>query len=74
VRVILNAGQIPPGCCKTFGEILRAIYWSRERSVMPKGKQRQNKDREEPIAMGIVVDASGPEEQAVGWRYEIHRF
>jgi Calcium binding len=36
---------------------------------MPKAKPRQNKDREERIAMEIVVDAYGPEEQAMGWYY-----
>jgi hypothetical protein len=29
----------------------------------------QDKDREERIAMEIIVDAYGPEEQAMGWYY-----
>jgi hypothetical protein len=36
---------------------------------MAKTKPTQNKDREERIAMEIVVDAHGPEEQAMGWYY-----
>ena len=36
---------------------------------MAKRKPRKNKDREERIAMEIVVDAYGPEEQAMGWYY-----
>jgi len=32
-------------------------------------KTRQNKDREERITMEIIVDAYGPEEQAMGWYY-----
>ena len=36
---------------------------------MAKTKPRQNKDREERIEMEIIVDAYGPEEQAMGWYY-----
>jgi hypothetical protein len=36
---------------------------------MAKGKPKQNKDREKRIRMEIVVDAYGPEEQAMGWYY-----
>jgi hypothetical protein len=36
---------------------------------MAKAKLRQNKDREERITMEIIVDAYGPEEQAMGWYY-----
>ncbi|MCJ7775038.1 MAG: calcium-binding protein [Desulfobulbaceae bacterium] len=36
---------------------------------MAKTKPRQNKDREERIAMEIIVDAYGPEEQEMGWYY-----
>lgn len=36
---------------------------------MAKTKPRLNKDREERIAMEIIVDAYGPEEQAMGWYY-----
>jgi hypothetical protein len=36
---------------------------------MARAKVRQNKDREERIAMEIIVDAYGPEEQAMGWYY-----
>ena len=36
---------------------------------MAKAKLRKNKDREERIAMEIIVDAYGPEEQAMGWYY-----
>ena len=36
---------------------------------MVKKKQRQNKEREERITMEIIVDAYGPEEQAMGWYY-----
>ena len=36
---------------------------------MAKGKLRKNKDREERIVMEIIVDAYGPEEQAMGWYY-----
>jgi hypothetical protein len=32
-------------------------------------KPRQSNDREERIAMEIIVDAYGPEEQAMGWYY-----
>jgi hypothetical protein len=32
-------------------------------------KPRQRNDREERIAMEIIVDAYGPEEQAMGWYY-----
>jgi endonuclease I len=34
---------------------------------MAKRKPKQNRDREERITMEIVVDAYGPEEQAMGW-------
>ncbi len=33
------------------------------------GKMEQDADREERITMEIVVDAYGPEEQAMGWYY-----
>jgi hypothetical protein len=36
---------------------------------MAKVKQKENKEREERIAMEIIVDAYGPEEQAMGWYY-----
>jgi len=36
---------------------------------MAKTKSKQNKDREERIEMEIIVDAYGPEEQAMGWYY-----
>jgi hypothetical protein len=36
---------------------------------MAKGKLRKNKEREERIVMEIIVDAYGPEEQAMGWYY-----
>ena len=36
---------------------------------MAKTNHRQNKDREERIEMEIIVDAYGPEEQAMGWYY-----
>ena len=32
-------------------------------------RMKQDKDREERIAMEIIVDAYGPEEQAMGWYY-----
>jgi len=32
-------------------------------------KTKQNEEREERIAMEIMVDAYGPEEQAIGWYY-----
>jgi len=34
---------------------------------MANTKPKQNKAREERIAMEIIVDAYGPEEQAMGW-------
>ena len=36
---------------------------------MAKAKVRKNKDREDRITMEIIVDAYGPEEQAMGWYY-----
>jgi len=36
---------------------------------MTKRKPTQNIDREERITMEIIVDAYGPEEQAMGWYY-----
>jgi hypothetical protein len=36
---------------------------------MAKVKQKESKEREERIAMEIIVDAYGPEEQAMGWYY-----
>ena len=36
---------------------------------MAKTQPGQNKDREERIEMEIIVDAYGPEEQAMGWYY-----
>ena len=36
---------------------------------MAKKKPAQNSDREERIEMEIIVDAYGPEEQAMGWFY-----
>jgi len=36
---------------------------------MTKRKPTQNSDREERISMEIIVDAYGPEEQAMGWYY-----
>jgi hypothetical protein len=32
-------------------------------------KPKKDKEREERITMEIVVDANGPEEQAMGWYY-----
>jgi hypothetical protein len=32
-------------------------------------KQKSDKEREERIRMEIIVDANGPEEQAMGWYY-----
>jgi len=32
-------------------------------------KPKKDKEREERITMEIVVDANGPEEQALGWYY-----
>ena len=32
-------------------------------------KQKKDKEREERIAMEIIVDANGPEEQVMGWYY-----
>ena len=34
---------------------------------MTKTRVKMNKTREERIAMEIIVDANGPEEQAMGW-------
>ena len=36
---------------------------------MTKKKPRPDNEREERIAMEIIVDAYGPEEQAMGWYY-----
>jgi hypothetical protein len=36
---------------------------------MAKAKVRKSRDREERIVMEIIVDAYGPEEQAMGWYY-----
>ena len=36
---------------------------------MAKTKLTKSKDREERIVMEIIVDAYGPEEQAMGWYY-----
>jgi len=36
---------------------------------MVRTNPEQNEDREERIAMEIIVDAYGPEEQAMGWYY-----
>jgi len=36
---------------------------------MAKKKRTQDSDREERIAMENIVDAYGPEEQAMGWYY-----
>ena len=36
---------------------------------MAKKRPTQNSDREERIEMEIIVDAYGPEEQAMGWYY-----
>ena len=36
---------------------------------MTKTKVNKNKTREDRISMEIVVDANGPEEQAMGWYY-----
>jgi len=36
---------------------------------MAKTKSRKNTDREERIAMEMIVDAYGPEEQAMGWYF-----
>jgi Calcium binding len=36
---------------------------------MMKAKAKRDEEREQRIAMEIVVDAYGPEEQAMGWYY-----
>jgi len=36
---------------------------------MAEKKSKQNKEREKRIEMEIIVDAYGPEEQAMGWYY-----
>ena len=36
---------------------------------MAKGKPKRDPEREHRIRMEIVVDANGPEEQAMGWYY-----
>jgi len=36
---------------------------------MAKTKPKQNKEREARMMMEIIVDAYGPEEQAMGWYY-----
>ena len=36
---------------------------------MAKANLKRDKEREHRIAMEIVVDANGPEEQAMGWYY-----
>jgi hypothetical protein len=36
---------------------------------MPKGKVQKDEEREERIVMEAIVDAYGPEEQAMGWYY-----
>ena len=36
---------------------------------MVRTNPEQNEDGEERIAMEIIVDAYGPEEQAMGWYY-----
>jgi hypothetical protein len=36
---------------------------------MARTNPEQNEDREERITMEIIVDAYGPEEQAMGWYY-----
>lgn len=36
---------------------------------MTKAKAKKNRTREERISMEIIVDANGPEEQAMGWYY-----
>jgi hypothetical protein len=36
---------------------------------MAKSKPKRDEEREERIAMEIIVDAYGPEEQAMGWYY-----
>lgn len=36
---------------------------------MIKTKSKPDDEREERIAMEIIVDAYGPEEQAMGWYY-----
>lgn len=40
---------------------------------MAKAKPNENKEREERIAMEIIVDAYSPEEQAMGWYYSVTR-
>ena len=32
-------------------------------------KPKKDRERDERIAMEIIVDANGPEEQAMGWYY-----
>lgn len=36
---------------------------------MAKSQPKRDEEREERIRMEIVVDANGPEEQAIGWYY-----
>jgi hypothetical protein len=36
---------------------------------MAKAKPERDEEREERITMEIIVDANGPEEQAMGWYY-----
>jgi len=40
-----------------------------EQGPLLKMKTELNEEREERIAMEIIVDAYGPEEQAMGWYY-----
>lgn len=36
-------------------------------------KTKRNEKREERITMEIIVDAYGPEEQAMGWYYHLEQ-
>jgi hypothetical protein len=47
-------------------QLLKGKIWPRE-------SQKKNKDREERIGMEIIVDAYGPEEQAMGWYYYLEK-
>src|SRR5579859_7401289 len=46
-----------------------AASWTRELRHRNMAKPRRNPDRENRISEEIIVDAYGPEEQAMGWYY-----
>ena len=45
-----------------------AVFLERE-SKMPPSKAQKDEEREHRISMEAIVDAYGPEEQAMGWYY-----